>query len=212
MGERVRIVLADAHPVFLVGLARSVRDERPDLEVIASVGDGRVALRTIAELRPHVAVIEHDLPSVSGLRVLMAVTRDSLPTRVLFLAAHADGDAVHTALEAGAAGWLSKDAGHRRIAEAILAVHRGEIVVWDGLYAGLAEVIAMRAGHEPPLTPRERQVLEHVASGCTVNRVALELGMSRSTVKTHLAHLYDKLGISSRAAAVAEAMRRGLIE
>jgi two-component system, NarL family, nitrate/nitrite response regulator NarL len=212
VGERVRIVLADAHPVFLVGLARNVRDERPDLEVVASVGDGRVALRAIAEHRPHVAVIEHALPSVSGLHVLMAVTRDSLPTRVLFLAARSDGDAVHTALEAGAAGWLSKDAAHTRIAEAILAVHRGEIVVWPALYAGLADVIATRDGNDPPLTPRERQVLEHVARGATVNRVALELGMSRSTVKTHLAHLYDKFGVSSQAAAVAEGMRRGLIE
>jgi DNA-binding NarL/FixJ family response regulator len=143
---------------------------------------------------------------------LMAVMRDSLPTRVLFLSARSDGDAVHTAIEMGAAGWLSKVACDTRIAEAILAVHRGEIVVWPALYAGLADEIATRAGHEPPLTPRERQVLELVAGGCTVKRVAVELGMSRSTVKTHLAHLYDKFGISSQAAAVAEAMRRGLIQ
>ena len=212
MHQRVRIILADAHPVFLTGLTRSVRDERPDLEVVASVGDGRVALRGIGELRPHVAVIEHELPSVSGLRVLMAVTRDSLPTRVLFLAARADGDAVHTAIEMGAAGWLSKDACNTRIAEAILAVHRGEIVVWPPLYAALADEIATRAGHEPPLTPRERQVLELVARGCTVKGVAVELDMSHSTVKTHLAHLYDKLGVKSQAGAVAEAMRRGLIQ
>jgi two-component system nitrate/nitrite response regulator NarL len=212
MHDRVRIILADAHPVFLAGLTRSIRHGRPDLQVVASAGDGRVALRRISQLRPHVAVIEHDLPSVSGLRVLMAVTRDSLPTRVLFLSARSDGHAVHTAIQMGAAGWLTKDACDTTIAEAILAVHRGEIVVWPALYAGLADEIATRAGDEPPLTPRERQVLELVAGGGTVQRVAVELGMSRSTVKTHLAHLYDKLGVTSQAGAVAGAMRRGLIQ
>jgi two-component system, NarL family, nitrate/nitrite response regulator NarL len=210
---RVRVVVADPHPVFLDGLERGITEERPDLQLVGAAHDGQDALRQIRELRPEVALVEHDLPVLNGVRVLTAITRESLPTRVLFLSARTDGETVYAAIAAGAAGWLTKDSDRQEIGDAVAAVHRGQTVLSPAVHAGVANEIATRAGEEPPpLTARERQVLALVATGHTVNGVADELRMSRGTVKTHLQHVYEKLGVSSQAAAVAEAIRRGLME
>lgn len=199
--------------MFLDGLVRAIRDERPDLELVGTAQDGDEALHQIRELRPDVAIVEHDLPLLSGVRVLTAVRRDALATRVLFLSAHTDSGTVYAAIAAGAAGWLTKDANRHEIGDAVAAVHRGQTVLSPAVQAGVVDEIATRAGTEPPpLTTRERDVLALVASGRTVNGVAGELQMSRATVKTHLQHLYEKLGVSSQAAAVAEAIRRGFMQ
>lgn len=213
MSARIRVLVADPHPMFREGLVRAIREARPDLELVGTASDGEEALRSIRALGPEVAVIEHDLPALSGSRLLTAVTRDGLPTRVLFLSARSDGDTVYAAIAAGAAGWLTKDAACDEIGDAVAAGHRGRTVLSPMLHAGLAKEIAVRAGEDLlPLTSRERQVLDAIASGCTVGRAADKLGMSRATAKTHLQHLYDKLGVSSQAAAVAVAMRRDLID
>ncbi len=212
MRERVRITLADGQPVFLDGLARSIRDWRPDLDVVAVAADGRRALRDIRRQQPDVALIERDLPSVSGLAILTAVRRDALGTRVVFLSACPDGDAVYEAIEMGAAGWLAKTARIHEIGDAIAAAHRGGIVLSPAMHAPFADEIATRRGEERPLTPREREILTLLARGRTVNRVAAELGTSRATVKTHLEHVFEKLGTTSQAGAVASAIRQQLIE
>jgi two-component system nitrate/nitrite response regulator NarL len=213
MAPRVRVLVADPHPVFLDGLARGIREARPDLHLVGTAREGREALQGIRALHPQVALVEHDLPALSGVRLLTAVTREGLPTRVLFLSARADSELIYRAIAAGAAGWLTKASGHDEIGDAVAAAHRGQTVLSPALHAGLADEIATRASDDPSLlTVRERQVLSAIASGRTVSRTAADLGMSRATVKTHLQHLYDKLGVSSQAAAVAAAMRRGLIE
>jgi two-component system, NarL family, nitrate/nitrite response regulator NarL len=210
---RVRIVAADPHPVFLDGLACGIKEARPDLDLVATARDGREALRHIRQLRPEVALVEHDLPTLDGGCVLTAIRRDALPTRVLFLSARSDGEVIYAAIAAGAAGWVTKDANRQQIGDAVAAVQRGEMVLSPSVHAGVADEIAARAGDDPPaLTSRERQVLVLIANGSTINRVAAQLGMSRATVKTHLQHLYEKLGVSSQAAAVAEALRRGLMD
>ncbi len=117
------------------------------------------------------------------------------------------------ALQAGAAGYLSKDARRSEIVDAVLQVARGETVVPADLASGLAGEIRLRAQPDAPaLSERERQVLQAFARGLSVPQVAAELVIGVSTVKTHTQRLYEKLGVSDRAAAVAEAMRRGLVE
>jgi two-component system, NarL family, nitrate/nitrite response regulator NarL len=210
--HRVRLLIADSHPLFLEGLARAVK-ERPDLELIGSAADGRQALAKIAELRPDVALIDVQLDRLDGTRVLAAVTRDGLPTRVLFLSALLDGELIYESIAAGAAGYLSKDADRVAICDGVVAASRGQTVLSPEAQAAIAGQISTRFGEDQaPLTTRERQVLELIADGNTVARVAERLELSRATVKTHLQHLYDKLGVTSQAAAVAEALRRGLIE
>ncbi|MEO8907327.1 MAG: response regulator transcription factor, partial [Microbacteriaceae bacterium] len=139
--------------------------------------------------------------------------RDGLETRVLLLSAETSSAIVFRALEEGAKGYLAKDSSREQIVEAVLSVAKGGTVVPPELTAGLADQIRLRAQPKGPvLSERERQVLEGFARGLSVPQLASELFIGASTVKTHTQRLYEKLGVSDRAAAVAEAMRRGLLE
>ncbi len=209
---RVRVVVADDHPFFRDGVARGlVHSGR--IEVVAEAADGREALAAIRRDDPDVALVDYEMPDVDGLGVVRAAVRDGLRTRVLLLSAHTDSSVVYQALQEGAAGYLAKDAKRAEIVEAVLAVARGRTVVPAELAAGLAGEIRIRAKDQGPvLSERERQVLQAFARGLSVPQVAGELFIGVSTVKTHTQRLYEKLGVSDRAAAVAEGMRRGLVE
>lgn len=209
---RVRVVVADDHPFFRDGVARGlVHSGR--IEVVAEAGDGREALEAIRRDDPDVALVDYEMPDIDGLGVVRATVRDGLRTRVLLLSAHTDSAVVFQALQEGAAGYLAKDAKRAEIVEAVLDVARGRTVVPAELAAGLAGEIRIRAQSQGPvLSERERQVLQAFARGLSVPQVAGELFIGVSTVKTHTQRLYEKLGVSDRAAAVAEGMRRGLVE
>ncbi len=210
--SRTRVLIADDHPLFLDGLARRIK-ERPDLELIAEAADGPDALEAIRELRPDVAVIDIKMPRLDGLRVAAAVARDKLPTKVVILSAFVESPVVFKALAAGARAFLPKDSDRRDVCEAILAVARGEVVLPPTMHSGLVEQIRTHAREdEPTLTGREREVLVLIASGASAPQIGRELHLSTGTVKTHLKNLYEKLGVRDRAAAVAEAMRRGMLE
>jgi len=208
----VRVIVADDHPFFRDGVARGlVRSGR--IDVVGEAGDGREALEIIKREDPDVALVDYEMPGIDGLGVVHAAVRDGLRTRVLLLSAHTESAVVFQALQEGAAGYLSKDAKRDAIVEAVLDVARGRTVVPAELAAGLAGEIRMRAqAAGPALSERERQVLAAFARGMSVPQVAAELFLGVSTVKTHTQRLYDKLGVSDRAAAVAEGMRRGLVE
>jgi two-component system, NarL family, nitrate/nitrite response regulator NarL len=212
MAERVRVLVAEDHPLFRQAVVRTVK-ERPDFEVVAETADGREALDAIRALRPDVAVLDLKMPGLDGVQVLNALTRDGDATRVVLLSAYLDGATAFEAVAAGAAAYLSKDADGTRIADAIAAVARGETVIGQEVQSGLAQQIrAQRDGRRTLLSEREREVLGHVADGRSAPEIGRLLFLSTATVKGHLQSLYDKLGVSDRAAAVAEAMRRGLLE
>ncbi len=209
---RIRVILADDHPLFRDGLARRIA-ERPELELIGEASDGADALVAIRELRPDVAVLDIKMPRVDGIRVAEVVGRDQPETKVVMLSAYLESVLVFKALAVGARAFLSKDADRREVCEAIIAVARGEVVLPLGLHPGLVgEIRARGAMDVPSLTVREREVLALVAAGDSAPQIARRLHLSTGTVKTHLQHLYEKLGVNDRAAAVAEAMRRGLLQ
>jgi two-component system nitrate/nitrite response regulator NarL len=206
------VVIADDHPLFRDGLARRIK-ERPELELIGEAADGASALGAIRELRPDVAVLDIKMPGLDGLQVSAAVAREELPTRVVILSAYVESAVVFKALAAGARAFLSKDSDRREVCDAIGAVGRGEVVLPPTLQPGLVEQIRAHASDdEPNLTARERQVLALIAGGASAPQIGRQLHVSTGTVKTHLKSLYEKLGVSDRAAAVAEAMRRGILE
>jgi two-component system, NarL family, nitrate/nitrite response regulator NarL len=211
--ERVSVVVADDHPLFREGIERAVR-ERPDFELVGSADDGREALELIRQLVPVVTVLDLRLPGLDGLQILNALTRDGMATRVLFLSASADPELVYRAVQRGAAGYFRKEADRQAILDAIAAVARGSTVIDPQLQAGVFEQIRVRGAGEdrPILTAREREVLTLMADGLSGPEIADRLIIALPTVKTHQARLYEKLGVSERAAAVAEAMRRGLLE
>jgi two-component system, NarL family, nitrate/nitrite response regulator NarL len=211
-GRRIRVLVADDHPLYREGMVRAIK-ERPDLELVAECGDGRVALEEVRRLRPEVAVLDVKMPGLDGTGVLNAVTRDGLGTRVAFLSAYLDGPLVYSAIVSGATAYLSKGASRREICDAIAAVARGETVLAAEAQAGIAHEVRLRRGDDrPALTEREREILALTAQGHSAPEIAQRLYLSTATVKTHLHHLYEKLGVSDRAAAVAKAMRQGLLE
>jgi two-component system nitrate/nitrite response regulator NarL len=160
-----------------------------------------------------VALIARTLRGLSGDQVLNAVARDGLRTRVVIIAARPDSREVYAALAEGAAGYLTKEADARELCDAITAVARGRTVLAPELQAGVAGEIRLRAPHDRPvMSARERETLTLIAEGLSAPQIGRTLHLSTATVKTHLQHIYEKLGVSERAAAVAEAMRRGLLE
>jgi two-component system nitrate/nitrite response regulator NarL len=210
--DPVTVVVADDHPMYRDGVTRGL-SASGRIVVLAEAGDGREALDAIREHRPQVAVVDYRLPGLDGSQIANAVFREQLPTRVLILSAFPDSELVYQAIERGAAGYLPKEARQTEILDAVLACARGETVVPPALASGLADELRRHAaGRRALLTPREAQVLSLMAQGKSVPTIAEELVLGATTIKTHVGHLYEKLGVSDRAAAVAEAMRRGLIE
>jgi len=211
-GGRVRVLAADDQPLYRDALARAIGG-RPELELVGQAGDGREALDAISASAPDVALIGSTLGGLSGEQVLNAVARDRLGTRVVMMAARPEPRQVYSALADGAAGYLTKDADARELCDAITAVARGGTVLSPELQAGVADEIRLRTPRERPLmSARERETLMLIAEGLSAPDIARALHLSTATVKTHLRHIYEKLGVSERAAAVAEAMRRGLLE
>jgi two-component system nitrate/nitrite response regulator NarL len=208
--SRVRVFVADDHPVFREGLVRAVSG-RAEMVLAGEAIDGRAALDAIQAEPPDVALVDLRLPVLDGIAIARAVVREGLATRVVILSAYDDAELVWAALEAGAVGYLTKDARREEITDGVLAAARGETVLAPSLAGALAGEVRRRAG-TPVLTSREREALAGLARGLSAPAIARELVLSTATVKTHLQHLYEKLGVSDRAAAVAEAMRRGLIE
>jgi two-component system nitrate/nitrite response regulator NarL len=210
--KRVTVLVADDHPLYREGVVRAL-SASGQVEIVAEVADGREALEQIQEHKPDVALLDYKLPDLDGVAVTNAVIRDQLPTRVLLVSAFTDSGIVYQALETGAAGFVSKEARREQIVDAVLACARGENVVPPDIAAGLVSEIRLRKqDNRPALTQREHEVLRLIAAGKSLPEIAQELYLGLTTVKTHVQHLYEKLGVSDRAAAVASAMRRGLIE
>ena len=210
--NRVRVLVADDHPLFREAIADAVKG-RPDLELVAAVADGRSALEEIRRLTPEVAVLDIRMPELEGPEVLHAMVRDELPTKALFLAAEVDSGVVYDLVAAGAGGYLDKGSPAEAICDAVVSVARGDTVLTEAVKGGVLQQIRVRGTREEStLTLREMEVLRLIADGLSAPQVATHLFVEPSTIKSHLHNVYEKLGVSDRAAAVAEGMRRGLLE
>jgi two-component system nitrate/nitrite response regulator NarL len=213
MANAVTVLVADDHPIYREGIVRAVKD-RSDLELVGEASDGREALERILELRPQVAVLDIRMPDLDGIQVLNALKRDGIETEVLFLSAFMEPELAYKTVAGGAKGYLSKESSRKDVCEAIVSIARGETAYAGEVQAQLAQELEQRerTGGPPKLSERERQVLHLIAEGLSAPDIGKQIHVSTTTVKSHLRSLYEKLGVSDRAAAVAEAMRRGLLE
>lgn len=210
--SRTTVLVADDHPLYREAVARAV-GARADLELVGVAEDGKEALAIIRDRRPAVAVLDVQMPALDGVGVLEAIGRDGLATRVVLLSADLAGETVYAAVAGGVGAYLSKASTGERICEVVAAVARGEVVLPAEVQAGLAAQIQARDGPAAPvLTAREGEVLALIADGLSAPAIGARLHLSTATIKTHLHTLYEKLGVSDRAAAVAEAMRRGMLD
>jgi two-component system nitrate/nitrite response regulator NarL len=206
----IRVLVADDHPAMRGALARLVR-EHDQLELVGAAGDGEQAMEMIGALVPDVALLDVRMPRLDGLGALAQLRSAGSPVRVLLISGGDDSEVAHEAIAQGAAGFLSKDAEEAEIGNAIVAVAHGRSVLSPALQSGVLDLIRSRARGTVHLSGRERELLELAARGLTTSEIARQLHLSPNTVKTYWQRLYEKLGASDRASAMAEAIRRGLV-
>jgi DNA-binding NarL/FixJ family response regulator len=204
----VRVLLVDDHPVVREGL-RGLLAAEPDLEVVGEAGDGEVAIRLATELRPDVVLMDLRMPGTDGVAATSRITRELPDVRVLVLTTYDNDTDILRAVEAGAAGYLTKDTPAAQLTAAVRAASRGETVLAPPVAARL--VSRMRGPAQTELTPRERDVLLQVARGLSNVEIGRELFIGEATVKTHLLRVFAKLGVNDRTLAVMMAMERGII-
>ena len=208
----MRVLLADDHPVVREGLKAILAAER-DLQVVACDPDGEAALSSARRLHPDVAVVDLQMPGLSGLEVARRLQQDKSPSRVVILSLHKDERDVQAAVAAGVSGYVVKDDAASELVGAIRAAGRGEFYFSPGLSASVAK--AVRSGGLPPaeqLTARERDVLRLLAEGLRSKEIAARLLLSTKTVEGHRAALMDKLEVRSIAGLVKYALRHRLAD
>jgi DNA-binding NarL/FixJ family response regulator len=204
----IRLLIADDHPVVRDGLSGMFTAD-PGFEVLGEAGDGAEAVRLAQVLRPDVILMDLRMPEMDGVSAIAELARRGVASRVLVLTTYDTDSHVLSAIEAGATGYLLKDAPRAELLRAVRAAARGEAVLAPSVATRLMGRV--RAPEAGPLSQRELEVLELVAGGNTNREAAGRLYLSEATVKTHLLHIYAKLGVSDRGRAVAEAFNRGLL-
>jgi two-component system nitrate/nitrite response regulator NarL len=210
-GGSIRVLIADDHPIYIDGLAAAV-ERTTDLDLVAKCRDGAEALERIRAEAPDVAVLDLRMPRLATTAILEELAAEGPACRVLVLSVHVGAAEVHECVSLGAAGYLAKDTDRAEICDAIRAAAQGRTVLSSEAQTAMAsELMRRRSAAHSLLSDRESEVLGLLATGASAPEIAGRLHLSTATVKTHLHNLYDKLGVSDRAAAVAEGMRRGLI-
>ncbi len=205
----LRLIVVDDHPVVRDGL-RGMFAGDPGFEVVGEAGDGAEALTLTERLRPDVVLMDLRMPGLDGVSAIRAMAERGLTARVLVLTTYDTDSDVLPAVKAGATGYLLKDTAREDLFRAVRAAARGESVLSPAVATRLLGQVRAPEQREP-LSRREIEVLSLVAAGTTNREAAAKLFISEATVKTHLLHIYAKLGVKDRAAAVAVGFERGLL-
>ena len=208
MSGRIRVLICDDHPVVRTGL-RGMLSKQPNLEVVGEAENGIEAVDLTALLKPDVVLMDLRMPEMDGVAATRRIKLDRPETGLLILTTYESDTDILKALHAGAVGYLLKDAPSEELYAAIRAAAAGE----SALSPAVASRLVQRtlATPEEALSSRELEVLELVSRGESSKEIAKQLWIGETTVKSHLTHVYEKLGVQDRAAAVAVAMRRGIL-
>jgi DNA-binding NarL/FixJ family response regulator len=204
----IRIVIADDHPIFRAGL-QGLLSAQEDFKVVGEAANGREAISVVRHASPDVLLVDLQMPELDGLGAIKEIRGIAPETRILVLTTYdSDGDILR-AVEAGATGYLLKDTPREELFRAIRATARGDSVLSPSVASKL--VGRARGPLERSLSARELEVLTLVARGTSNKIIGKELRISEATVKTHLLHIFAKLGVDDRTAAVTAAMERGIL-
>ncbi len=210
----LKVVLGDDHTLVRQGLHRAI-EQTDDLRVVGEGSSGTEILRIVKETEPDVVILDIRMPEMDGIEAARHITGDRPETAIVILTAYDDRHFVIEAVRAGAKGYVLKSRDAEHLLRTVRLVAEGNMVIDPELVVAVADELATAqkgARGTETLTERELEILQLLAFGYTNREIAGRLFISADTVKTHLEHVYQKLGASDRTAAVAEAMRRQLIE
>ena len=213
MADAITILVVDDHAVVREGL-RAFLSVQDGFDIVGEASDGDEALERAEQLDPDVILMDLVMPKLDGVSAMRELRERAPRTRVIVLTSFLEDDRLLPALEAGAAGYLLKDSQPAELARAVRAAHAGEAIIDPTVAARLVHALSER----PPapalddLTARERDVLALIAQGRSNKRIALELGISEKTVKTHVGHVLAKLDVTDRTQAAVLAVQAGLVQ
>jgi DNA-binding NarL/FixJ family response regulator len=208
----VRVLIVDDHPVTRDGLRSALLRAR-EIEVVGEAATGEEAIAAACQLAPDLVFMDVRMPGIGGIEATREIRRAVPDTKVILFTVDESRAAISEAIQAGVSGYLLKDVSSEDLVRAAKMALDGKAVIHPALAkAFLDEVRFMPRDDGYPLSPREAQILQHIASGSSTKEVARDLGISSHTVKTHLERIFDKLGANDRAQAVAIALRMGLVQ
>lgn len=204
----IRLIIADDHPVVRAGI-RGMLAGHEEVVVLAEAGTGAEALALARELRPDVVLMDLRMPEMDGATAVARIQAEMPEVRIVVLTTYDSDNDILRAVEAGATGYLLKDTPREELLRAIHTAAAGQPLLAPTVAARL--VAQLREPRHEPLTPRETEVLALVAEGASNKEIAARLAISQATVKSHLIHIFGKLGVDDRTAAVTTALERGII-
>ena len=214
MTESIRIVIADDHPVVRQGLA-TVLSQEEDLEVVGQAENGAEAVAQARKLHPDIILMDLQMPEMDGVEAIQKIKMESSDIGIIILTTFDTDDYIFRGIEAGARGYLLKDSPPDDVLKAIRTVYKGESLIQPRVASRLIDrfsQLSRASATEEVLSAREVQVLQLIAKSAANKEIANELFIGESTVKTHIIHIFNKLGVKGRTEAVAEAARRGIIQ
>src|SRR5262245_35585703 len=201
----IHILVADDHPIVRQGLITLIEDWA-DMKVVGEASNGREAVNLFCQYRPDVTLLDLRMPEMDGIEALIAIREHCADARIILLTTYDSDEDIYHGLRAGAQAYLLKDTSREELIEAIRAVHAGQTRIPPPVAAKLAR---RRSGQE--LSQRELEVLRLLVAGKSNKEIEAELFISPSTVKTHIMHILEKLGVNDRTQAVTTALKRGLV-
>lgn len=212
----IRVLLADDHDLFRQGVRRLL-EAAEDIDVVSEASNGEQAVRLVEEFAPDVVLLDIGMPDLSGIDAARIIKTTSPRTGLIMLTVHGEEEFLFEAIKAGAMGYLLKDCTAEELLRAVRVVYEGEGLLAPTMAAKVMHEFAkVRGTHDlaavmNPLTQREVEILQHVASGLANKEIALRLGISERTVKNHLSNIMEKLHVNSRTQAAVYALRSGLV-
>ncbi len=212
--DQIKLMIVDDHTVVRDGLA-SMLERQEDFKVVGQASNGVEAVARVPAVQPDVILMDLRMPEMGGVEAMRAISSERPETRFIVLTTYDDDEHIFQAIEAGAKGFLLKDTSREDLFEAVRAVHRGESGIEPGVAARVLDRFAQLSREEtqaPLLSEREMEVLKAMATGSANKEIAVSLSISDSTVKTHIANIFQKLDVRGRTEAVTYALQIGIIK
>ena len=214
MTESIRVLIVDDHPIVRQGLA-TVLAQQEDIVVVGQAADGVEAVDQARNLLPDIILMDLQMPQMDGVEAIAQILGYELDTNIIILTTFATDDYIFRGIEAGARGYLLKDSPPDEVIKAIRTVHRGESLIEPRVASRLLDRLGQLSHPPAPesvLSKREIEVLQIMATGAANKVIASQLVIGQSTVKTHIVRIFSKLGVNGRTEAVAEAVKKGIIQ